>query len=127
MAPYRPSSGSYAEAPNLGLGFFFNGGIDSGSSTNLQVLSNDTKIWLTGMVVLDLETKTARNVSTAKLLDDNPRSRGRMVYVEGVGRKGVLVALGGSYKPASDASNTVIGTMVGFMIGNWEKRKGLLT
>jgi hypothetical protein len=112
-SPYRPCSGSFAEAPDLGLGFFLNGGIDSGSSTEVQSIGSDAKIWLNGMMVIDTRTRTARNLSTNGLLD-TPRSRGKMIYVPGIGKKGILVALGGSYKPASDSSNTVIGSLVSF-------------
>src|SRR5579862_5208722 len=40
-SPYRPCSGSFAEAPDLGLGFFLNGGIDSGSSTEVAPIGSD--------------------------------------------------------------------------------------
>ncbi|KAI9778897.1 MAG: hypothetical protein M1839_007860 [Geoglossum umbratile] len=111
-SPNRPCSGSFAEAPELGLAFFLNGGIDSGSSKEVQPIGSDAKIWLKGMIVIDTHKRTARNLSTDALLGGNPRSRGKMIYVPGIGKKGILVALGGSYKPASDSSNTVIGTLL---------------
>lgn len=101
---WRPSAGAHAEATDLGLGFYFNGEIDSGSSQETQVL-NTTDILLEGMIVINTTDLTARNVSTAAVSGTLPRSRGSLTYIPGIGTKGILVAIGGTYKPASELDN----------------------
>lgn len=105
-APLRPSSGAYAEAPELGLAFYFNGEIDSGSSKETQSLGTDQKIFLEGMIVLNLTDGTARNISTTAVSGSLPRSRGVLEYVPGYGEKGILVAIGGTYKNVSNHDQT---------------------
>ena len=59
----RPSSGSFINAEEPGLGFYFNGEIDSGSEIQTQSYGNGMK-QLIGIVVVDLVSQTARNLST---------------------------------------------------------------
>lgn len=105
-APLRPSAGAHAEAPELGLAFYFNGEIDSGSSTQSQDLGSDQKIFLEGMIVVNLTDQTARNISTAAVSGLLPRSRGVLEYIPGIGEKGILVAIGGTYKNVSNHDQT---------------------
>lgn len=96
----RPSSGASAEAPDQGLGFWFNGQLDSGSSTESAPLGDGVIKFMMGMIVIDFHTGTAKNVSTSAV-SDQPRIRGKMVYVPSIGKKGVLVLIGGGEKPSS--------------------------
>ena len=112
-SPNRPSSAAYAEAPDQGLAFFLNGQIDSGSSFETQNLGDEGKVFLRGMIVLDLKNRTARNISTSVVSGDNPRSRGRMQYIPGIGEKGILVHLGGNQKNVNDTTNSYVGDLVG--------------
>ena len=50
-SPIRPSRGSYAEAPDQGLGFFFNGVIDSELVYVPQVSENGILVELGGMMI----------------------------------------------------------------------------
>ncbi|KAI9777407.1 MAG: hypothetical protein M1839_008920 [Geoglossum umbratile] len=111
-SPQRPSGGYWADAPNLGLSFYLGGVIDHGSSIQTESLNNKTKIGLLGMIVIDTKAGTARNVSTAGLTGNNPRSRGSLQYIERFGDKGILVSLGGSYRSLSDQSDNVVGTLI---------------
>lgn len=112
-SPNRPSSAASAEAPDQGLAFFLNSQIDSGSSSETQNLGDEGKVFLEGMIVLDLKHRTARNVSTSALSGEKPRSRGRMQYIPGIGEKGILVHLGGNQKNVSDTTNSYLGDLVG--------------
>ena len=111
-SPNRPSSAAFAEEPDKGLAFFLNGQLDSGSSTETQNLGDKGKVFLRGMIVLDLKNRTARNVSTSAVSGEKPRSRGRMQYVPGIGQKGILVHVGGNQKAASDTTNSYVGDLV---------------
>jgi hypothetical protein len=111
--PQRPSSGAYTEAPDLGLAFYYGGEIDSGSSLDTQYLGSYKQQFLNGMVVLDLNNKTAQNVSTASVVPNQPRTRGQLQYVSNIGPKGVVINMGGSYKPVTKVDQSSIGTMVG--------------
>lgn len=108
--PNRPNSGAYIDAAELGLGFYHNGEIDSGSQTSLQSLKN-FRGFVPGMVVVDTAHQTARNVST-DALQDNPRARHRMVYIPGIGEKGILVTVGGVTKSVYDGSSSSRGSYV---------------
>ncbi|KAH8144600.1 uncharacterized protein LAJ45_11368 [Morchella importuna] len=77
----RPASGASAEATELGLGFWFNGEQDSGTSSESVNLYNTVK-FLKGMIVLDFNTGEARNLSTSAV-SDLARVRGEMVYIPG--------------------------------------------
>ena len=106
-SPYRPSSGAYATAPDQGLAFYLEGEVDSGSSTETQVLGDSIKYFLNGMVVIDTNTQIARNVSTAPVRSGVPGTYGSMQYIPGVGQKGILVHLGGSDSNGNLVSDTV--------------------
>lgn len=108
--PNRPSSGAYAEAPELGLAFWLNGKIDTGTSNILQNLSGFER-YLDGLIVINTSTQTARNLSTASLASF-PRIGGSMVYIQGIGSKGILVAVGGTTKSVHDSSDLTTGTYV---------------
>ena len=108
----RPSSASSAEAPDLGLAFYFNGEMDSGSAVGSGVGGLNDKVFLKGMIVLDTKNQTARNVSTSAVSGDKPRSRGRMQYVPGIGKKGILVQIGGNQKPVNDTKDRHVGDLV---------------
>ena len=95
-SPYRPSAGAYAEAPDQGLAFYLNGELDSGSSTETQNLGDHRKFFLNGMIVIDTNTKEARNISTASVGDGQPRTYGSLTYIPGIGEDGILVSFGGS-------------------------------
>ncbi|KAL9125788.1 MAG: hypothetical protein Q9217_005056 [Psora testacea] len=102
---HRPSSGSYTEARDQSLAFFFNGQLDSGSETQTNNLGDDPKVFIEGMVVINTSNQTARNLSTKAVVGDYPRSRGRMQYIKDVGGKGILVQIGGNRKHVGNYSN----------------------
>lgn len=93
----RPASGASAEAPDLGLGFWYNGQLDSGSATQSQSLGDGVIKFMMGMIVIDFYTGTAKNLSTSAV-SDQPRVRGKMVYIPDIGEKGVLILIGGGEK-----------------------------
>lgn len=111
-SPNRPSSASSAEAPDQGLAFFLSGELDSGSEVETQVLGDSNKVFIEGMIVIDTKNQSAKNVSTAALFGDMPRSRGRMQYISGIGQRGILVQIGGNQKPVDETDNTYIGDLV---------------
>lgn len=88
---WRPNFGFAAEAPDLGLGFYFNGQIDEFENTGL----GKAKVPIEGLMVIDAGNRATRNISTKSVTADNPRSGGSLQYVSGIGTKGALVALGG--------------------------------
>ena len=55
---------------------------------------------LEGMLILDLENKTAVNISTPGLGGGGPRVGGTLEYIAPVGGMGILVALGGMVNPS---------------------------
>ena len=93
-------------APDQGLAFYLEGEVDSGSSTETQVLGDSIKYFLKGMIVIDTTTQTARNVSTAPVANGVPGTYGSMQYISGIGQKGILVHLGGSDSNGNLVSNT---------------------
>ncbi|TAQ85422.1 hypothetical protein B7494_g6243 [Chlorociboria aeruginascens] len=93
--PQRPSEGAFAEIPELGLAFYMNGMISGSSSLSTGDLGNKT-IPLDGMVVIDLKTYTARNISTDSITNGQPRIRGGMIAVPKLGPNGILVTIGGA-------------------------------
>ncbi|KAH0538838.1 hypothetical protein FGG08_004614 [Glutinoglossum americanum] len=111
-SPVRPSGGAWADAPNLNLAFYLGGKVDNGSQITTGDIGGGIKVGLLGMVVIDTKSQTAKNVSTAGLTGDSPRSRGNLVYVPEFGDKGILVTLGGSFKSLSDQNDKVVGTLV---------------
>jgi hypothetical protein len=100
-SPMRPSNGLAAEAPNLGLAFYFNGEVDSGSSIETQPLGNYAKAFLEGMVVINSTSQTAVNVSTAAAVGNLARTRGVAEYIPDIGGSGILVLTGGTLKPST--------------------------
>ncbi|KAI9770481.1 MAG: hypothetical protein M1839_003196 [Geoglossum umbratile] len=112
QSPIRPNSGAYAEAPDQGLAFWFNGEIDSGSSPSTQALG-DAFVAVLGMLVMEMGNGLkVTNVSTQGVSGGKPVVRGKMVYVPGFGKNGVLLHIGGSAKATTDVSDTP-GEMVG--------------
>jgi len=103
MSPFglvRPCSGANTIIEEKGLAFWFNGEQDLGSSQESQVLNQTTK-FLDGMVVLDLNNQTARNVSTTGV-SNMARVRGQLTHVPLAGNDGLLVLLGGGEKPSNN-------------------------
>lgn len=88
-SPNRPSSGSFTYSKDQALGFYFNGQLDSGSSQETQDLGDAAKVFLEGMIVVDTNKRTARNISTAAVVGDMPRTRGRMIYLNNIGLNGM--------------------------------------
>lgn len=97
----RPSYGLAAEAPELGLGFYFNGQIDSGSSQQTQSLNSYPKLFLEGMIMINTTSQTAFNISTDAAVGGLPRTRGGAAYIPGIGGSGILAVMGGTYKPSA--------------------------
>jgi len=105
QSPISPNSGAYAEAPDRGLAFWFNGEIDSGSSSSTKTLG-DAFIPVPGMIVIETGNGSkVTNVSTQGVSGGQPRYRGKMVYIPGVGEKGILLHIGGSAKATTDVSD----------------------
>lgn len=94
-SPSRPNGGALAEAPELGLAFYFNGQIDNGSSTETQDLGVGVQIFLDDMIVINMTDRTARNLSTLAVTEGQPTILGGLQYVSGIGEKGILIHLGG--------------------------------
>ncbi len=115
--PNRPSSASSAEVPELGLAFYFNGEMDYGSAQSSGINGTDDKVFLEGMIVIDTKNQTATNVSTSAVSGDHPRTRGEMQYVPGVGKKGILVQIGGNQKPVGDTQDRDVGDLVRIIQG----------
>ena len=111
-APERPSNGAYAEAPDLALAFYLNGQIDSGSSYQTYALNDSVQVSLEGMIVLDTDNATAKNVSTLALTGSSPRTKGKMQYIPKLGGSGILIYLGGSYQSVDAANGEEIGALV---------------
>lgn len=93
------------------MAFYLNGYINNGTSNDLED-SDDLLRYLDGLIVIDTHTQMATNISTSSLANF-PRVRGGMVYIPGIGPKGILVAVGGVTKSASDGSASNEGTYVG--------------
>ena len=110
-APNRPSNGAAAEAVEQGLAFFFNGELDSGSASDSGIISGNN-VFISGMVVINTNDQTARNLSTAQVSADLARARGRMQYIPGVGKNGILVLIGGSSFSANQLDSTDIVNLV---------------
>ena len=109
----RPSGGSFTEALDQGIAFYFNGVLDSGSQTSTQDFGNGVKQYLDGMIVIDTVHQTARNLSTKSVVGNMPRSRGRMQYIKGIGGKGILVQIGGNQQAIDNTTDPYIGDLVG--------------
>lgn len=118
-AQWMPNHGAGAEAVDQGLAFYLNGQIDWGtSSTTLNTFPKTEAIYvpLPGMVVMDLNTQSGKNISTSKLRDGTPRVGGTMEYIPSIGGRGVLVALGGQIQPNLTGSfaNVTGGSLIDF-------------
>lgn len=100
----RPSSGSFTNVEELGLGFYFNGELDSGSEIQTQSYGNGVKQLIGGMIVVDLVNHTARNLSTQAVSGDVPRSRGSMMYIGGIGTHGIIVQIGGNQQNVTNTT-----------------------
>lgn len=115
---WMPNHGAGAEAIDQGLAFYLNGQIDWGTSSKTFDIFPKTEaiyVSLQGMIVLDLTTQSAKNISTSKLRGGAPRVGGTMEYVASVGGMGTLVALGGQIQPnlTGTFANVSQGSLVG--------------
>lgn len=107
-SPNRPNSGSYAEATDQGLAFCLNGFLDDGSEIQTEGLIPNSKQYLQGMIVIDTNNQTAKNLSTGAVVGTLPRSRGRMQYISGVGSNGILVQIGGNQQSVNNNTDSWI-------------------
>ena len=57
------------------------------------------------MIIIDTHNQTAVNFSTAAVSGDNPRSRGAMTYISGIGPKGILAQIGGSQQAVTNTTD----------------------
>lgn len=134
--PQRPNWGSVGEAIGTGVGFYLNGQVDKGSSNVLYStveyiggsVSNatDTEItYLDGMIIIDMPTQTARNVSSDTI--GAPRVAGGLVHAPNFGKtsSGTLVAFGGMRSGNSAKDNFTNGILV--TIRNEELPRLILT
>jgi hypothetical protein len=114
--PRRPNWGAVTEAVSIGVGFVLNGQVDRGSSNVLYSMNeyvvgtltnatNDQTSYLGGLLIIDMATRIARNVSTDTL--GAPRVAGGLIYAAKFGKtsKGSLVTFGGM-KSKGDGNNT---------------------
>ncbi|KAA8574999.1 hypothetical protein MFRU_002g03680 [Monilinia fructicola] len=99
--PQKPSSGSSADVPDQGLGFYFNGEINDGSSTETTWIPEGSSVPLEGMVMLNMTDNTTRNISTAAI-DASSRTGSILQYIPGIGDKGILIQFGGIYHQAGN-------------------------
>ncbi|USP76833.1 hypothetical protein yc1106_04107 [Curvularia clavata] len=119
-SPQLPNHGAAAEAIDQGLGFYLNGQIDWGSNSKTADIfpkTLDSYTPLEGMIVLDLETQSGKNISTSGLRDGVPRVGGTMEYFGSIGAMGVLVALGGQVQPSLASpffANSSSGSLIDF-------------
>ncbi|KAK6613475.1 Kelch repeat-containing protein-like protein 5 [Botrytis cinerea] len=110
--PEKPSFGASADVPDQGLGFYFNGEINNGSSTETTSIPAGSSVPLEGMVMLNMTDNTTRNISTAAI-DTNSRTGGLLQYIPGIGAngKGILIQFGGMYRQAGELSDELGGTL----------------
>lgn len=94
-----------------------NGEIDSGSSLETKGLGDGSIVGLGGMIVINTNNQTARNVSTYGLSKDRPRTRGLLQYIIGISSNGILVQIGGNQKTLYPTSTTdLVGELVSFEV-----------
>ncbi|KAM3067597.1 hypothetical protein ACMFMG_000089 [Clarireedia jacksonii] len=105
----KSSYGASADVPDQGIGFYFNGEINNGTSADTASIPAYNSIPLEGMVMIDTVSNTSRNISTSAI-DGNARIGAILQYVPGVGEKGILVQFGGRYREAGVMTNG-IGTL----------------
>ncbi|KAF7939014.1 uncharacterized protein EAE98_001350 [Botrytis deweyae] len=110
--PEKPSFGASADVPDQSLGFYFNGEINNGSSTETTSIPAGSSVPLEGMVMLNMTDNTTRNISTAAI-DANSRTGGLLQYIPGIGEndKGILIQFGGMYRQAGELSDELGGTL----------------
>lgn len=99
--PVRPNNGAYTEAPDQGLAFWFGGQIDRWSATETAGMGK-LALPIDGMLVVNLNDQTARNVSTVQFTGV-PRTGAVVQYVPGIGKQGILVMFGG-LSPVGDSA-----------------------
>lgn len=116
-APFRPSSGAAAEAGDQSLGFYLNGELDRGSSSYVGLVA-DTNVFLDGMVVINITTKTANNISTAEINAGQARARAQLQYLPTIGEKGALVLLGGSTSLANELRSSDVVNLASLTISS---------
>jgi len=80
--------------------------LDSGSSLETESLGNDVKIYLEGMIVLNTTAGTVTNISTVANTTE-PRTRGALQYIPGIGARGILVLVGGTSKPSTELDSAL--------------------
>ncbi|KAI9648109.1 hypothetical protein NHQ30_002739 [Ciborinia camelliae] len=102
--PEKPSSGSSADVPDQGLGFYFNGEINNGSTTETISIPDGSSVPLEGMVMLNMTDNSTRNISTSAI-DTNSRTGSILQYIPGIGEKGILIQFGGLYRQAGNLSD----------------------
>jgi hypothetical protein len=100
---HRPASAPTIYVPGKGLAVWFNGMQDRGSAAETTVLDVTTR-FLDGMVIVDLNKQTARNVSTAAV-SGLARVRGGMVHIPLAGSDGIIVLVGGGEKTSADLTH----------------------
>lgn len=92
-----------------------NGEIDSGSSLETKGLGDGNIVGLGGMIVINTNNQTARNISTNELSGDRPRTRGLLQYISGISSNGILVQIGGNQKTLDPTNTTdTVGDLVSF-------------
>jgi hypothetical protein len=65
------------------------------------------------MLVIDLDAKTSNNISTVTISGNEPSIGGGLQYIADVGKKGILVAIGGQLSPENrTSSNSTNGRLV---------------
>jgi hypothetical protein len=79
---WTPSYGAAAEAPDQALAFYLSGRTDNGSSSS-TLHDPDIQTTLEGMIVIDLVRHSSRNLSTAGMMESQPRLGGALQYVGG--------------------------------------------
>ena len=122
-APERPGNGAYAEAPDLGLAFYLNGQLDNGSCFQTRTLDDSVQVPLEGMIVLDTNAATAKNVSTLALTRSNPRTGRKMQYIPKLGGSGLLIYLGGSSQNIDAIDDKGIGALVSCHVDYLQKSR----
>lgn len=116
---WTPNHGAATEAIDQGLAFYLNGQIDWGTAPRTVdsfPKTEDIYVPMEGMVVLDLKSQSAKNISTSGLRGGAPRVGGTMEYFASIGGMGALVALGGQVQPnlASPFANVSTGLLIDF-------------
>jgi hypothetical protein len=108
-----PSYGLSAEAPDQGLAFYLSGQVDNGTEPYTRTMGDRTTL-LSGMMVIDLVHRTAKNISIT-MADPQPRIGGALQYLPAVGESGVLVAIGGRvYDGIHQPTSQDVGRLISF-------------